>query len=98
MVIKVISDNVIHNGNIYGIDEIISDIDEMNAKRLCECGICEMTEDLHDVPKDIAEMSKKELLEYAKNIGVEVNEKANKAEIIETIINADMPATDVPQE
>ena len=104
MAIKVISENVIHNGNIYGIDEIINDIDDMNAKRLCKSGLCEMTEDvineeeLHEETKDFEEMSKKELIAYASSIGVEVDERANKATIIETITNADMPATDIPQE
>ncbi len=109
MVIKVISNNVIHNGESIGIGGVIKDIDEKNAKRLCENGLCEVLFDvevdgdiseaeLHEEEIDLEKMTKAELIEYAENIGVEVDGKDTKAKIIEKITQADMPATDIPTE
>lgn len=102
MTIKVISGEVIHKGNIIGIGGVIYDIDKVNAERLCKCGLCEITEDVvcgdetEEGTKDLEEMTKKELISYATSIGIEVDERANKAKIIEIITNADSLKTGMP--
>lgn len=108
MVIKVISDSVIHNGECVSIGGVIKDIDKENAERLCKEGICEVLPgvevdggiseaELHE-ETDLEKMTKPELIEYAKGIGVEVDGKDTKATIIEKITQADMPNTDIPTE
>lgn len=109
MTIKVISGNVIHNGESVGIGGVISDIDKANAERLCCEGLCEMVScvevdgdisetELHEEETDLEKMTKPELIKYADDMGIEVDGKATKAQIIEKITQADMPATDIPTE
>ncbi len=91
MKIKVISGSVIHHGDILGVGSIIEDIDKENAERLCLNGICEL------VDVNLEELTKKELIEYAKNLGIEdVDMKNTKAEIIEKISGVDAPITEMP--
>ena len=46
---------------------------------------------------DLDELTKKELVEYAKNLGIEdVDTKNTKAEIIEKISSVDAPITEMP--
>jgi len=105
MKIKVISGYVSHKGEVLGIGAVIDDIDSSNAERLCNDGLCELlsgastdnSTDETDREKDLDEMTKAELIAYADDIGVKVDEKAKKADIIATIMNADRPATDFPQ-
>lgn len=109
MVIKVISDNVIHNGESVGVGGVIKNIDNENAKRLCKDGLCEVLPDveiegdvseaeLHEKEINLEKMTKSELIEYAKGIGVEVDGKDTKVTIIEKMTQADMPKTDIPTE
>ena len=113
MKIKVISENVIHHGKVFGVGSIIDDIDKENAKRLCLNGICELVDGNIDDVKDgntdvetgeeiqngidLDELTKKELVEYAKNLGIEdVDTRNTKAEIIEKISSVDAPITEMP--
>lgn len=99
MDIKVISGEVIHGGEVVAIGGVIKNIRKDDAERLCKCGLCEMLgEEEQGETKDLDKMTKPELIEYAINIGVEVDEKDTKAIIIEKITSADMPATNIPQE
>ena len=107
MTIKVISGNVIHNGENIGIGGVISDIDKVNAERLCNEGLCEILFDevagdiseaeLHEDEIDLEKMSKADLIKYAESIGIEVDGKATKAEIIKKILSVDTPNTEFPQ-
>lgn len=105
MNLKVVNGYVLHKGKSLGVGEIVEDIDRENAERLCKSGLCEMlTEEKienstveTDSIKDLNEMTKAELISYAKSIGVEVDAKANKASIIDTIKEADTLDTSMPQ-
>lgn len=105
MDIKVISGNVIHDGNSLGVGSVIKDIDEENAERLCKCGLCEIIDggspddeaELQSEEKSLEEMTKPELLQYAESIGVEVNNRDTKEKIIKSITDADIPDTGFPQ-
>jgi hypothetical protein len=107
MTVKVISGNVIHNGEGIGIGGVITDIDRENAERLCNEGLCEILSDVevgggiseaerHEEEKDLEKMTKAELIKYAESIGVYVDSKATKAEIISEIESADAPNTEFP--
>ena len=105
MKIKVISQGVIHHGEILGIGCFIDDIDKENAERLCLSGICELVdgkiaeETVEETEEsiDLNELTKKELLEYAKNLGIDdVDTRDTKAEIIEKISGVDAPITEMP--
>lgn len=108
MTVKVISGNVLHNGENIGIGGVITDLDKANAERLCHDGLCEILPDakgngdigkaeLHEEEIDLEKMSKADLIKYAENIGVEIDGKATKAEIIREIESADAPNTEFPQ-
>ena len=107
MTVKVISGNVIHNGESVGIGGVISGIDNANAERLCNEGLCEILPDvfgsgdiseaeLHEEEIDLEKMSKSDLIKYAKSIGIEIDGKATKAELIREIESADAPNTEFP--
>jgi hypothetical protein len=100
MTVKVISGEVIHNGERVKIGGVVKGISKEDAERLCKCGLCEMLGDAEEIDetKDLDEMTKPELIAYAESIGVEVDNKDTKAKIIEKITLADMPETDIPQE
>ena len=95
----------LHKGKTLGVNDIVDDIDRVNAERLCKSGVCEMltgeiTENSTveaDSAKDLDEMTKAELIAYAESVGIEVDTKANKANIIKTITEADTPDTGMPQ-
>ena len=105
MVLRVVSGYILHKGKTLGVNDIVEDIDKANAERLCKNGVCELlSEETNknstietDSEKDLNEMTKTELIAYAKSIGVEVDAKATKTNIIETITGADMPETGIPQ-
>lgn len=102
MKIKVISGFVTHKGETKSIGDVITDIDNKNAERLCKAGCCEIVADvdeteLHEETKDLAEMKKAELIEYAASIGVEIDGKMTKADIIKTITDADTLNTEFPE-
>ena len=105
MKIKVISEGVIHHGEILDIGSIIDDIDNENAKRLCLSGICELVDGNFDEETgeetedgiNLEELTKKELIEYAKSLGIDdVDTRDTKAEIIEKISGVDAPITEMP--
>lgn len=104
MKLKVISESVIHHGEILGIGSIIDDIDKENAERLCLNGIGELVDGNVDEAGgeikegiDLNELTKKELIEYAKNLGIEdVDMRDTKSEIIEKISSVDAPITEMP--
>lgn len=107
MIIKVISGNVIHNGENVGIGGVITDIDTKNAERLCNEGLCEVVSgvevdgnigeaELHE-EIDLEKMTKPELIKYADDMGIEVDGKATKTEIIKKITSVDTPNTEFPQ-
>ena len=104
MIIKVISESVIHHGEILGIGSIIDDIDKENAKRLCLSGVCELVDGNFDGAGEeteeginLEELTKKELIEYAKSLGIDdVDTRDTKAEIIEKISGVDAPITEMP--
>lgn len=104
MIIKVISESVIHHGENLGIGSIIDDIDKENAERLCLSGICELVDGNIDETGEetneginLEELSKKELIEYAKSLGIDdVDTRDTKAEIIEKISGVDAPITEMP--
>ena len=106
MIIKVIKDSVYHKSEILGIGSVITDLDTENAKRLCKEGYCEVvdnddTNEAEQIDDEICldEMTKKQLIEYAEQLGVEVSDKETKAQIIEKITQAvGTPATDFPTE
>lgn len=113
MKVKVISESVIHHGEFFGVGSVIDNIDNENIKRLCLNGICELVDGNIDDVKDgntdvktgeeikegidLDELTKKELVEYAKKLGIEdVDVKNTKAEIIEKISGVDAPITEMP--
>lgn len=108
MAIKVISGNVIHNGESVGIGGVITDIDKENAERLCKEGLCEVVSGVdvdgdigeaesHEEEIDLETMTKPELIEFAESIGVELDGKETKAKLIEKISSVDAPNTEFPQ-
>lgn len=104
MKIKVISGNVIHQGEVKGVGSIIDAINSEDAKRLCLSGLCEIVDgdfgneadaEIAD-GVDLEELTKKELIAYAEQLGIEVDGRSTKAEIIEKIVSADAPTTEMP--
>ncbi len=104
MKIKVISGSVIHQGEIKGIGSIIDAINSEDAKRLCLSGLCEIvdgdfeTETDAEIEEgvDLEELTKKELIAYAEQLGIELDSRSTKAEMIEKIVSADAPTTEMP--
>ena len=45
---------------------------------------------------DLEELSKKELIAYAEQLGIELDSRSTKAEMIEKITSADAPTTEMP--
>lgn len=107
MNVEVINGFVNHNGVMYGVGEIIENIDNSDGERLCVGGWCEkLTEtdtdsvdeaEIVEEEKALNEMTKDELIEYATSIGIEINEKARKADIIKAIYEADSLNTNLPE-
>lgn len=108
MNVEVINGFVNHNGIMYSIGDIIENIDNADGERLCVGGWCEKltvptqnddneSVELNEEEKDLEEMTKDELIQYAASIGVEVNKKAKKSDIIKAIEEADIPDTNLPE-
>ena len=106
MNVEVIDGFVNHNGIMYSVGEIIENIDNADGERLCVGGWCEKltatdtnnddeSVELFEEEKDLEEMTKDELIQYAASIGVEINKKANKSDIIKAIEEADIPNTNL---
>ena len=104
MKIKVISGSVIHQGEVIGVGSIIDAINSEDAKRLCLNGLCEVVDGDYEPEADaeikdgvdLEELTKKELIAYAEQLGIEVDGRSTKAEIIEKIVSADAPTTEMP--
>lgn len=104
MKIKVISGNVIHQGEIIGVGSIIDAINSEDAKRLCLDGLCELVDGDFEAETDaeikegvdLEELSKKELIAYAEQLGIKLDSRSTKAEMIEKIVSADAPTTEMP--
>ena len=107
MNVEVINGFVIHNGIMYETGDIIENINNADGERLCVGGWCEKltatdTDNVDETEtveeeKDLEELTKNELIKYAASIGVEVNKKANKSDIIKAIEEADIPNTNLPE-
>lgn len=107
MNVEVINGFVNHNGVMYKVGEVIENIDNANGERLCKGGWCEKltetdteeTGDAEIVEEEIflEDMTKAELIEYAESIGVEVDKRANKADIVKAIEEADSLNTNLPE-
>ncbi len=104
MKIKVISESVIHQGEVKGIGSIIDAINSEDAERLCLSGLCELVDGDFEAETDaeikegvdLEELTKKELIAYAEQLGIEIDGRSTKAEIIEKIVSADAPTTEMP--
>ena len=100
MDIKVIGGYILHKGTTYKTDDVIKNVDDNEAKRLCEAGVAETisksgNEDFHVVDGvKLEELTKAELIVFGAERGIELNKQLTNAKMIEIILEkVDKPNT-----
>lgn len=90
MLIKVVNQNILHNGRVYSFGEEV-DIEDDIAENLCKVGICYNLKKPYEsaYSGSYEKLKKDELIALAMDFGIEVSDKMNKSEIIELITEAD---------